>query len=465
MTTTLAPGTGTIPTRRLTLIALALALSATSLPAQAPAPSRQTLLARDGVIWGSSAAWGTPFAENLSENDKIAGLSRLWMEVKINFPNFAQVPDLDWDKTFVDYIPKVRATTSTYDYYKVLQSMVALLCDGHTDVFLPKQLADREGAPPLRLEVIEHRVFVAAVESPSLDSLGVTRGLELVSIDGTPVASYVERNRAPYQCSNSPQHTEVLRYTYGLLSGNREQPVAAGFRRPNGTEFSRRLPRSGYTDVSTLPAFEFRLLQGNLAYVAINSFGDPEIEKPFMAAWPQIQGSNGLILDLRQNDGGSGMIAYELLGFLSAEAFSLPRWKSRQYVPTRRAWGTAGAWYTADPQTWKGKPADYYAKPVVLLIGPRSISATDVFAESFRMMNRGAIIGEPTGGSTGDPVGFGLPGGGSARVSTSANVGTDLVGHGVQPTQFVPRTVQDFQGNRDAALEAAIAPLRAHEGS
>jgi carboxyl-terminal processing protease len=444
-------------------------LLATAPPAtaQAPEPSRQELLERDGVIWGSAAAWSVPFAENIAENDKIAGLSRLWMEVKINFPNFAQVPDLDWDKTFVDYIPKVRATTSTHEYYRVLQSMVALLHDGHSGVFMPKAVTERQGTPPLRLEVIDHRVFVTAVESPSLDSLGVARGLEIVSIDGTPLPAFVARERAPYVSSNSPQHTEVLRYTYGLLAGDRGVPVSVRFRRPTGTEFTLRLNRSGYAAVTSLPTLEFRQLPGNLAYLAINSFGDPAIEQPLLDAWPAILASDGLIIDVRQNDGGSGLIAYAILGYLSPVAIPLPQWKSREYVPTLRAWGTAGSWYTADKQTAPGQPSAYYGKPVVLLIGPRSLSATDVFAETFRVMERGTLIGEPTGGSTGDPVGFALPGGGFGRVSTSANVGTDLVGRGVQPQLLVPRTVEDFLADRDAALEAAIAELQrqdAHRG-
>ncbi len=457
-----------VPRRLPVLLLLPLLLATVPFAtAQSPKPSRQAVLERDGVIWGSAAAWGVPFVENIAEDEKIAGLSRLWMEVKINFPNFALVPDLDWDQTFIDYIPKVRATRSTYEYYRVLQTMVALLHDGHTDVFMPKEIAARQGTPPLRLEVIDHRVFVAGVESPSLDSLGLSRGLEIVSIDGTPVAAFVARERAPYVSSNSPQHTEVLQYTYGLLTGDRQVPVSVRFRRPTGAEFTLRLNRSGYAEVTPLPAMEVRQLPGNLAYLAINSFGDPAIEEPLLAAWPAILASDGLIIDVRQNDGGSGLIAYAILGYLSPVAIPLPQWKSRQYVPTLRAWGTAGAWYTADKQTAPGQPSAYYGKPVVLLTGPRSISATDVFAETFRAMERGMIIGEPTGGTTGDPVGIALPGGGFGRVSTSATVGTDLVGRGVQPQLLVPRTVQDFLANRDAALEAAIAELQhqsAHSG-
>ncbi len=426
---------------------------------EAQQPSRQETLAHDGVIWGSAAAWGVPFQENLSEDAKVAGLSRLWMEVKINFPNFAAVPDLDWDKTYVDFIPQVRATTSTYEYYRVLQRMTALLKDGHTEVFLPKELAGREADLPLRIELIENRVFVTRVDSCALEAEGVTAGLEILKIDGVPVHEYAAKNRRPYVASNSPQHMEVKVYSYGLLAGPRERPVTVEFRSEDGQTFEKVLPRTPYPDATTLPAVVYRKLDGNIAYVAINTFNSEDAQKDFDRYLPQIRNSNGLILDVRENDGGSGLIAYNLLSNLTDRNFDLPLWKSRQYVPTLRVWGQPGGWYEPKPTTGEGKPADFYAKPVVMLIGPRSLSATDVFAATFQQMKRGKLVGEPTGGSTGDPLAFALPGGGSGRVSTSTDLGPGLVGRGVLPDILVPRTVRDVIAGRDKALDAAITEL------
>jgi hypothetical protein len=298
-------------------------------------PSRKELLERDGIIWASPAAWIVPFQENLGEDAKIAGLSRLWMEVKINFPHFAEVADLDWDKTYVDFIPKVRATTSTYEYYRLLQQMCALLKDGHSGVFLPKELAERmEADLPLRIDLIENRVFVTRVESKALEAEGVAAGLEILNI------------------------------------------------------------------------------------------------------------------------------AYNILGYLTAGDFATPPWKSRDYIPTLRVWGQAGGWFEPKPIQWAGKGSDAYLKPVVMLIGPRSLSATDVFAETFKDLQRGKLVGEATAGSTGDPLAFALPGGGSARVATSTDTGAGIIGKGVQPDILVPRTVRDFLAGHDAALAVGIAALR-----
>jgi C-terminal processing protease CtpA/Prc len=95
-----------------------------------------------------------------------------------------------------------------------------------------------------------------------------------------------------------------------------------------------------------------------------------------------------------------------------------------------------------------------------MLTGPRALSATDVFADAFARMHRGRIVGEPTGGSIGDPLAFALPGGGSARVSTSRLTGSTLLGNGVQPDVPVPATAADFLAGRDAALKAGIAELK-----
>jgi carboxyl-terminal processing protease len=195
---------------------LALFLAIPSQAQNAPQPSRQELLAHDGIVWATAAAWIAPFPfqENLSEDAKIAGLSRLWMEAKINFPNFAAVSDLDWDKTYVDFIPRVRATASTYEYYKTLQRMCALLKDGHSGIFLPEQLAARmEADLPLRIDKIEDRVFVTRVDSRALEADGITAGLEILKIDGVPVHDYAAKSRRPYVASNSPHQLEVHVYS------------------------------------------------------------------------------------------------------------------------------------------------------------------------------------------------------------------------------------------------------------
>ena len=48
-------------------------------------------------LWDSPAL-ATPYAPNISDAEKIAGLSRLWSEVKYNFVYVDTLKKLDWDK-------------------------------------------------------------------------------------------------------------------------------------------------------------------------------------------------------------------------------------------------------------------------------------------------------------------------------------------------------------------------------
>ena len=78
-------------------------------------------------------------------------------------------------------------------------------------------------------------------------------------------------------------------------------------------------------------------------------------------------------------------------------------------------------------------------------------------------MKRGKIVGMPDGGSTGQPLMFDLPGGGTARICVKRDGypdGTDFVGVGVLPDVRVAPTIDDVRHGRDAALTAALATMR-----
>jgi len=94
-----------------------------------------------------------------------------------------------------------------------------------------------------------------------------------------------------------------------------------------------------------------------------------------------------------------------------------------------------------------------------VLTSARTYSAAEDFAVAFDTMQRGRIVGEATGGSTGQPLILNLPGGVMARICTKRDTysdGREFVGVGVQPQVVVHPTVADFRAGRDTVLEAAL---------
>jgi len=410
-----------------------------------------------------SIALATPYAASIPEDQRIAGLSKFWSEARFNFPFFERVPDLDWDKIYVEYLPRVRAAQTTADYYRVLTRFAAELHDGHTNVYPPDEIADGfYSRPAVRTALIEDKVLVVSVLDPALEQQDIRPGLELLSIDGTPVRQYAEEEIAPYVSASTTQDRIVRTYNYLLLSGSDQMPVRLTFRSEKGREFERMLPRLSSKERAKLgrqPNTEFRLLPGDIAYFAINEFEDDESVKQFKQHLAELDRSQGLIIDLRANGGGNSAFGDQFLSMLTDKPFATLPWRTLNYISSYRAWGAIPAWHEEASKNVSSGTGLVYDKGVVLLTSSRTFSAAEDFVATFDVMHRGSIIGEPTGGSTGQPLSFKLPGGGSARICTKDDSypdGRTFEGKGIMPQIIVRPSIADIRNNRDAVLEKAV---------
>jgi carboxyl-terminal processing protease len=423
-------------------------------------------LARDAKLYESTAL-ASPYRENLSEDEKVAGLSKFWSEVKYNFVYVETLKELDWDQLYLDYLPKVRATKSTAEYYKVLMELCAKLKDGHTNVYPSDQIWDSHMASPLlRPQLVENRVLVRDVYDPALRAQGVVPGVEITAIDGVPVKTYAEREIAPYISASTPQDLAGRTYGYSLLGGPLDIAPRVSFRDAAGKTFDVALERvDGASYKKAVPKrvpFEMRMLPGDVAYVALNTFGDDKAADGFIAAFDEIAKSSALVIDLRNNGGGNSDVGYRVLATLTDKPFQTSKWATREYRPTYRAWNRAMPNHEVLPDPWPVDAARQYAKPVAVLISGATYSAAEDFMVAFVSMKRGPIVGQATGGSSGQPLKLQLPGGGMARICTKADTypdGRAWVGVGIQPTMKVAPPVADLRRGTDTVLEAALREL------
>ena len=224
------------------------------------------------MLWNSPAL-RTPFREDLPEDEKIAGLSRVWSEAKLNFVYFERLGGIDWDALYLSYLPKVRQTKSTLAYYELLAQFVALLKDGHSGVSYPRQLGQKLGWPLLNTALVEGRVFVDKVRDPELPAQGVKPGVEIVAVDGVPVKQFGAERVAPTRGASTPQDLDIKVFEYSLLGGPLDTPVSLTLRDAAGNTTTKSLPRKTGAESDKYPhepfkAFEFKVLPGNIAYVA-----------------------------------------------------------------------------------------------------------------------------------------------------------------------------------------------------
>ncbi len=418
------------------------------------------------ALWKDDPALATPYKPALSEEEKVAGLSKLWAEARFNFPFFARIPEVDWDATYMAYLPQVRAAKTTEEYYRVLMRFAATLKDGHTRVLVPSELQDRvQGVTAVQTRLIQGKIIVTGVEDKNV--AGIHTGDEIVAIAGKPALDYVKTEVEPYVFGFTPQDRTLWTYGYQLLRGSVGEPIHVTLKDANGKITSVAVPRAHNTGAfGILPKLDtpaaFKMLPGNIAYLQINWFVDDAGLKTLKENFAAASGARGLIIDIRENGGGNDDNSHDLVKVLAGKPFRGSNWRTVEYKAAFRSWNRPQGWLRSGAPEFQPDPALHYGKPVVVLVGPRTYSAAEDFLVSFISAGRGKLIGETTGGSTGHPMLFKLPGGGSAFICTKDDSFADgrvLEGVGIAPDIAVKPTIADIGAGRDPVLARAVALL------
>lgn len=399
--------------------------------------------------------------QTLTAEEKIAGLSKAWAEAKYNFANFDLVPNLNWDSLYVAYIPKVTATTHVIDYYKVLQSFYQPLRDGHTGISFPGAYMKNEwsGVLPIEVRWIENKAIVISNTSNKPGEKNIMPGAELIEWNGVPLQEHIKKNISPYLNFSTSQDSTDRIYRFVLTIGKANSTIPLKFITPEGKTLKQELcykPVAVFWDRNPLAIFE--ILDGNIGYLQVNSFNDEKLVALFDSLFSSIIQTNALIIDVRNSGGGNGNNGFEILGSLTDKPFFPGRAIIRQYKSVGRAWGQPES-IVVENWDWKPYKDQLYTKPVVVLTSAATYSAAEDFTATFQSMKRGIVIGEPTGGSTGQPIMFTLPGGGMGRVCAKRDTyadGKEFIGIGIMPDLLVRPAFESTVAGRDDVLDAAV---------
>ena len=399
----------------------------------------------------------------LPEAERLAGFARLWSEVKYNFVFFDRAPEVDWDKVLVEYLPKVQQAETEEEYFCVLARCLALLHDGHTHLQYGRPLPDY-GAYGLPIEVrplagkravIVRTTPVADIRSPKRKEEFVKANLkpgeEVTHINGRSVEEILEQDIYPYISASAPQSRDVRAYRW-LLSGDYDSKAVLRIEGLDGTEREVTLTRGLYPQRTVGKEFECRELGNGILYVNLPSFNTNQVVKDFENIFPQMQKAKGLILDIRHNGGGNSGNGNTIISMLIDKPIKDLRWKTRQYMPAFRAWGKEEQWHEEEGDPITPSRKDPFLGPVVVLIGPETFSAAEDFVVLLHASKRATVVGERSGGSTGNPLRIDLPGGVEARVCTIHNTypdGREFVGVGVIPDVEIHPTAVDIATDRE----------------
>ena len=197
-----------------------------------------------------------------------------------------------------------------------------------------------------------------------------------------------------------------------------------------------------------------KIVSHNIGYIYISSFsGENEDYEVIDQILEEFTDMDGIVIDVRSNSGGSSVNAGIIASRFANERLL--------YVKVRYRNGPEHTdftnWYSHCLQPYEG---NRFLKPVCVLTNRMSYSATEWFVAMMDVVSGVTIIGDTTGGGSGDPLKRQLPNGWFFRLSNSQSQlpsGRDYQLSGIYPDIPVWINKSDSINGKDTILETAIA--------
>ncbi len=273
------------------------------------------------------------------------------------------------------------------------------------------------------------------------EQAGLRPGDELLSVNGTAV---------------TPRGLAGLRGTFAGEGGSYSVHV----RRPGAGELDATVTPGPYH----FAEWSATVLPGGVGLMRLREFIDPwrpladgrtiDVAIDDALARFEAAGVTRWVLDLRDNPGGSGLLADALTGRFVPDGLADREFDARGHA-------------AQDLVDGRLFPVQ---RPLAVLVNGGSTSASDLAASVFKESGRARLVGQRTGGALGNAAIWPLGGGAGIEVSfADIHSGRDdaVIDHvGVPVDVSAPdRTAADFAAGRDPQLDAAIAALGQQGGA
>lgn len=394
----------------------------------------------------------------------LASFELVWSAVRDHNPD-PRLNGLDWQAIHDSFKPRIERAKSAADVRNILREMIGKLGVSHYAV-LPGDLYSAIDAAPtssnqdstagIETVILDGKAVVKSVapDSPAAHA-GVEPGMVLDGIDGTKVAPLLDSSNG---LTDTESRRLAARAVTGKLAGPTDTPVKLDLLDANGkpkhVELDRADPKGTMVQFGNLPGtrlkFESRTLPGTIGYIRFNEFLDPVTLMPrFEAALRGFSHAPGVILDLRGNPGGIGIMAMGMAGFFIGDSgHQLGEMKMRD-----AATGVTTLKFTVSPR------AEIYSGRLALLLDEGSASTTEMLAQGLQDLKRARIFGTRSAGAALASDIIRLPNGDGFQYPTASYTssgGRVLEGNGVIPDVEVRQSRESLAAGRDPVIDAAV---------
>ncbi len=422
----------------------------------------------------------------------------MFEQVAREYP-FTEVKGIDWDAIYAGIAPRIQQAENRGDgeaYYLALRDFTWAIPDGHVglgggDTFgVPRaQLLGSTGFTLIELSDGRFLVNYINPASPAAQN-GLQVGAEITRWDGGSVAAAVEAVQ-PYSAPFSNPEDERIQQVNFLVRMPINTRLGIEYQNPGASSpetmtittyddgFDTYFEFYGVNDAdeSVLPV-EFDVLDNDYGYIRITTLSDDLFLT--MRLWERaIQtavdlGLPGLIIDMRENGGGSPIGTWLASYFYNGPGIEV----TESFYYSEQS-GEFESVY--EPDTLEPDGDLYYPGPLAILVSTDCASACEDVSYSLGLLEQATVIGYtstmgifgevargqyelPPGTTGGDPYTLQFPTGYTADMDGSIII----EGPGVVPDERVPVTeeavrVDSIEGG-DYLLDQAVALLDSGAG-
>lgn len=397
----------------------------------------------------------TPAKQRLSPKDRKEVFEKVCKEIRDHYYD-SKYNGVDWNEVHQRYLPLVDAVENDQEFYVLMSQMTSELHDAHTRFSSPQQWRNFQRQQGITVgfsvdDVDGKTVVTNVIPGSNAARAGIEPGMEVLTVDGTPVAERIAEIRKKRLPSSSERATRWFIYNR-VFAGPPDTEVKLALRRVNGSPLEVTITRQLH---SAEPEVITHLLPSGNVYIRFDGFQHP-VTKEFKQALQRFHDAPGLIVDLRRNGGGDLAVLLPIAGYFFGKKTLFAKDSTRTGRPLSSYVGL----FKLPLQLYVGKPGDQiYSGPVAVLVDAHSASSSEVFAAGMQDTQRAKIFGSQ---SCGCVLGIAKPrvmkGGGVLEMSEVlwfSPKGRKLEGTGIIPDQVVVPTMFDLQRGRDAVLAEA----------
>lgn len=288
---------------------------------------------------------------------------------------------LDWQAVREEYSQRVEAGMTEEDFYDAMEEMISRLGDDHSTFLRPVEAIAKGAEFSGKNDFVGIGVLTAVVEKRQ-------RAVILVVFPGSPAeGAGLQPHDSLVAADGEPLVDEngLRRY---LLRGPEGTTIELTVQTPGGAERKVTIARRRVTGSVPVPYTVLTTPQGKrVGYFLFVTFADETVDNQVEDALRKMTAEgplDGVILDNRENSGGLDDVAKNVLGFFTHG--TLGYFYNREQA--RRAFNVIGADINGSSNV-----------PLVVLVGPDSVSFGEISSGVLRDSGRAYIIGEVTKGN------------------------------------------------------------------